>query len=304
MLVTIMMSARHGTGSTLVADVDPAEWERVEGILIPAMTQRILSGGSDAPPGNLGRAGSQKSTSLQPPLEYRFDQGTSEGQDPGSGRYRINHADPALATLLMFDRLSVGGIDVSLMLTLVEIDNEITIHEKNFALHSQVWRKTGPTENRADWFAMPIAYVSGAAFAGNTVVMVLTKARPESFLALTDTPIGYAGSGGNAVAVRMDETGIEYVPFPISTPGGGETFLSLSDTPADYIGQAGRAVTVRPDESGVEFTVLTPGTPGDGGSSDAAASVTPWMQCTDPRTGWPYLLNLAEVMRIGPAHTP
>ncbi|MCA1807255.1 MAG: hypothetical protein LC687_05345, partial [Actinobacteria bacterium] len=51
----------------------------------------------------------------------------------------------------------------------------------------------------------------------------------STFEELDDTP-AYLGNAGKAVAVKSDEAGVEYVPFPES--GGAESFSELNDTPA------------------------------------------------------------------------
>jgi hypothetical protein len=231
MLLTIMMAARYGPSTTISAEVDAVEWERTRTLLL---SQRRMT----AP-----RAVEPKSS--QPLLSYRFDPEDSMSTDPGTGKLRLNNVIQPSATELSFDRLTQDGIDVTLLIESTQIDDEFTIQDKDLALKYQVWKKTGPTINRSDWFTVPVAYVSGTTdFVVNQPLLVLTKSH-ETFLNLADTPVGYLGSGGQLVSVRADETGLE--------------FTGPSGPP-------------------------------------------PWLQCIDPRTKWSYLLNMAEVVRIGPAY--
>jgi Cu/Ag efflux protein CusF len=71
----------------------------------------------------------------------------------------------------------------------------------------------------------------------------------QTFKDLTDTPAAYTGSGGYAVKVKADETGLEYV----QGGAGVEDFTDLNDVPAAYTGQAGMYVRVNQAETALEF---------------------------------------------------
>lgn len=72
----------------------------------------------------------------------------------------------------------------------------------------------------------------------------------DDFLNLSDTPDDYATFGGYAVAVKGDESGLEFIPFP---SGGVDEFIELTDAPSSYTGAAGLAVAVNATEDGLEF---------------------------------------------------
>ena len=110
-----------------------------------------------------------------------------------------------------------------------------------------------------------------------------------TFTELTDVPPDYTYAGGSAVAVKPDETGLEFVPFPLSgheiddesvplpqqpvldfqgagvsvsdggdrtiitIPGGATNFTDLGDVPPDYAYAGGSLVSVKNDETGLEF---------------------------------------------------
>lgn len=70
-----------------------------------------------------------------------------------------------------------------------------------------------------------------------------------TFLELDDTPASYAGAGGDLVAVKGTEDGLEFVPFPVIP----EDFIDLGDVPASYTGSAGLPVVVNNTEDGLIF---------------------------------------------------
>ena len=73
-----------------------------------------------------------------------------------------------------------------------------------------------------------------------------------TFEDLTDTPDDYAGAGDKLVAVKADESGLEFVDAP--TGGGVATFSELTDTPIVYTGSANNILVVNASEDGIEYT--------------------------------------------------
>jgi hypothetical protein len=71
----------------------------------------------------------------------------------------------------------------------------------------------------------------------------------DEFIELTDTPASYVGAGGDLVAVKAAEDGLEFVPFPVIP----EIFTDLDDVPASYTGSAGLPVVVNNTEDGLIF---------------------------------------------------
>lgn len=75
-----------------------------------------------------------------------------------------------------------------------------------------------------------------------------------TFLSLGDTPNSYSGQGGKTVAVKADESGLEFV-----TPSGGaSTFLALTDTPSTYVAQANKFPRVNVGETALIFDTVSP----------------------------------------------
>lgn len=68
-----------------------------------------------------------------------------------------------------------------------------------------------------------------------------------SFVDLVDTPEDYIGHSGKILAVKQDETGIEYVSK------FAQSFLDLNDTPTTFSGSEGYLVRVNSTGTGIEF---------------------------------------------------
>lgn len=73
------------------------------------------------------------------------------------------------------------------------------------------------------------------------------------FTALTDTPANYTGQAGKVVAVKTDETGLEF----ITGSAGATLFTALTDTPANYTGSALKVVRVNSGATGLEFVAAS-----------------------------------------------
>ena len=86
----------------------------------------------------------------------------------------------------------------------------------------------------------------------------------QDFVDLADVPQDYTGQAGKVLAVKSNETGLEFVE-PSVGGSGVDTLLELTDTPNSYTGQANKIVAVKADESGVEFITA----PSGGGSGEA-----------------------------------
>lgn len=102
-----------------------------------------------------------------------------------------------------------------------------------------------------------------------------------SFLNLNDTPSSYSGHGGKIVAVRSDETGLEFIQQWITgsgTPGAlpvwtGSSSLgesSLTESPSKLASSKTIEAPIR-DKGGQVFNVKAYGAVGDGATDDSAA---------------------------------
>ena len=96
--------------------------------------------------------------------------------------------------------------------------------------------------------------VLGVDSAGTTLQWVTnagSTAGATEFTGLSDTPSTYSGSGSYYVAVKSDESGLEFVS---SGGTGASTFLDLTDTPSSYTGEAAEATVVNTAESTLRFS--------------------------------------------------
>lgn len=92
----------------------------------------------------------------------------------------------------------------------------------------------------------PSDYVNGGFVASTGTGLVY---RIPTFLDLLDTPSSYAGQSGKVLAVKSDESGLEFA----DAVQGASTFLELTDTPSSYAGHEGEYVVVNDTGTGLEF---------------------------------------------------
>ena len=133
----------------------------------PATTEWVpiwhpQSQGSQGPIGPIGPAGptgpqgpASPSTSRFP---YRFD--TAVGQsDPGTGKLRLNNANPTLATAFYVDWLTSEGFDAHLLFMSSTQSQKIYLQDKDLAANYMEFNQTGPGINYPDWFEVPVQFV-------------------------------------------------------------------------------------------------------------------------------------------------
>ena len=148
--------------------------------------------GPPGPTGPPGPAGASSSMWL-----YRMDNSTA-ANDPGAGRFRYNNSTQSLATKLYVDRLTQDGLDPTSMFILATFDDEFIIQERGLAAHFQKWRLLGPAINHADWFEVPVEFVSqnGSTFANNNEVTFILRTRGQPGPVGPQGPQGQQGEQG------------------------------------------------------------------------------------------------------------
>jgi Collagen triple helix repeat (20 copies) len=147
--------------------------------------------GPQGPVGPEGPAGASSSMFF-----YRFDSVTA-ANDPGAGRYRYNTSTQSAATKIYIDRLTDDGLDPTTMFKIAQFDDEFVIQKKGLAAQYQVWKLTGPAVDHADWFEIPVAFVSGTTvFSNNTNVTFLMRTRGQKGDTGAQGPIGPQGVQG------------------------------------------------------------------------------------------------------------
>ena len=91
---------------------------------------------------------------------YRIDTTTTNPSDPGSGKLRYNNANQHLATTLIVDWLTDDGFDAHLLFLLFAPTTRFLMQDKALANSYQIWEITAPATNLADFFTVPVSFVS------------------------------------------------------------------------------------------------------------------------------------------------
>lgn len=93
------------------------------------------------------------------------------------------------------------------------------------------------------------------------VSQLKTLLNKRKFEDLVNTPATLTGSGGKVVAVKQDESGLEFIDAPTGGGGGGDVSdlksSDLKDMPKTLVGQKGKVLEVKQDESGYELVEPT-----------------------------------------------
>ena len=85
-------------------------------------------------------------------LKWKFDSSTS-ASDPGSGEFRLNNANPALATALYVNEEDEEGVDATTLLNALEADDRIFIQEQEDASKFILVDVVTVTDN-GSWFTI------------------------------------------------------------------------------------------------------------------------------------------------------
>lgn len=129
--------------------------------------------------------------------------------------------------------------------------DRIDLHLNGQALHSpNDFTQTGSNEITLIYDAPESDAVITATYESTACDAGGGSGGSEYFTELLDTPGSYSTHGGKIVAVKQNETGLEFIE---EVPTGPQDFLELTDTPTTYSGFEGYAVKVKDDGSGLEF---------------------------------------------------
>jgi hypothetical protein len=91
---------------------------------------------------------------------YRADLTSTSMTDPGGGKMRWNNVTQTSATIFSFDWITDDGFDVHILFQLFASTTRFLIQSKDFALSYQQWELSAPATNMADWFTVPVTFVS------------------------------------------------------------------------------------------------------------------------------------------------
>jgi hypothetical protein len=237
---------------------------------------------NSGPTGATGPAGGDS-------VEYVFVDPVDDA-DPGISAIRFNNEVFASITQLYIDDQNLGADDIQAWLAVLDdstgtVKGSIRVFKKSNNLVFATFQVTAITEAVGYWKIDVTPVASGGAgvwFVDGDVVVVTwaragdlgtTGATGEqgiqgiqgepgtpgaaTFLALTDTPAAYTGSGGKVVIVNVGEAALEFAA-PIST------FLGLTDTPASYAGAGNYYVKVNAGANALEFVAAGGAVAGSG----------------------------------------
>ena len=126
------------------------------------------------------------------------------------------------------------------------------------------------------------------------------------FTDLRDTPFSYSSASGKLVAVKDDETGLEFIDYVPSSGTGVNEFIQLVDTPADYSGFENYFVKVNAAGNGLVFEPPAGGITQEGleNISDNVSSTTITFPNTFSSTDYVLTLSLANTLDANPSVYP
>jgi len=91
---------------------------------------------------------------------YRLDATSTTISDPGSGKFKYNHQTQSSATTMIVDWITDDGFDAHVLFQLFGPTTRFLMQDRAFALDYQLWEITAPATNLADFFTVPVAFVS------------------------------------------------------------------------------------------------------------------------------------------------
>jgi len=107
---------------------------------------------------------------------YRIDLTSTGISDPGAGKLRYNNAVQQSATVLTVDWLTDDGFDAHVLFQLFGPTTRFLMQDKALAVIFQLWEITAPATNFADYFSVPVSFVSSGgsgSFSHNERVAVI-----------------------------------------------------------------------------------------------------------------------------------
>lgn len=117
-----------------------------------------------------GAIGDTGATGDKGGIPYVFST-TTDAADPGGGFFRLNNADPSLATALYVDNVAAGSMDVSAWLAAWQSGGQLTILSNTAGDNSFAIYTVGTVTNSTGYYTVAITYVAGSGFANNEPVV-------------------------------------------------------------------------------------------------------------------------------------
>jgi len=133
--------------------------------------------------------------------------------DPGVGNFRLNNADPSLATQMAISSTNVNGLDVSIGLEHLGDGDAILLQESQDSSRSEAYGVNGDNTDNGTWLQVPIVFDSAGAGnirANKTIAFTFFFSSSSSAVFSTiQTASLLAGKKKQQIRVKQDELGFE-----------------------------------------------------------------------------------------------
>ena len=163
--------------------------------------------------------------------------------DPTQQRFRVNNADPTLATSMALDSPGITLRDISGLFAAIQAGTQIRITETKDLGIWIVYEATGPAVDNTTWAEIPIAYVAS----GNALSSTVREPMKFTFSNLASAP-AVSSFLWDTVNMAFDST-----TDGLTLPGAGEmnfnnatpnlvTLIQVDDADADKVRTVGDGV--------------------------------------------------------------
>jgi hypothetical protein len=212
--------------------------------------------------------------------------------DPGSGKLSWNNANQLIATQLQFSLLDQDGIDVSVFLALLGVNDIVVFQDRNDAANYQTWTVTGATTVVSNQFIQVPASLTAGSWvvpSDHQITLAVSNVGPVGPLGPTGAT-GPSGQGFVIAAIYATQAALLADTIPdgqfglvvTSPPGGandGELWLYMS--PGGWVYQTDMSV------QGIMGPTGDIGPTGATGPAGQSTSFYPYRANDTPGTGDP-----------------
>lgn len=91
--------------------------------------------------------------------EWRFDTDTTDS-DPGSGRWKLNHADETAATFIYMNDQNINGLDASKIIQLLATGSLVYIQRTEDSTEALLYEVSGTPTDGTGYWKIPVTYES------------------------------------------------------------------------------------------------------------------------------------------------
>ena len=153
---------------------------------------------------------------------WQFDSSTTMS-DPGDKKMRLNNADPTLATQMAISVVNANDLDVTLLLSLITINDVVLMKEAQDSSRSEIYSASANPTDNTSWFLIPLTFAdqgTGGIRTGKDISI--------TFIASDQAPAAFSNFDANDAI------------FPSSDPAAadsrnGHPIIAFDDTVAENI---------------------------------------------------------------------